>query len=107
MVRYPTTVATAVGSGEFMDLMAEGMQLFEQGNTKEAILCFESQLQNVDPHCSAEAWLMLGKFNAENDEDWKAIACLENTVERDPHSTKALLNLGVNYVNELNYKHPH
>lgn len=89
-------------SEKYVDLMSEGMKHFEQGNTKEAILCFESHLQNIDPD-SSEAWLMLGKCNAENDEDRKAIACLENSVERDPYSSEALLSLGVSYVNELNY----
>eukprot|EP00551_Chaetoceros_affinis_P007907 CAMPEP_0203675620 /NCGR_PEP_ID=MMETSP0090-20130426/21471_1 /ASSEMBLY_ACC=CAM_ASM_001088 /TAXON_ID=426623 /ORGANISM="Chaetoceros affinis, Strain CCMP159" /LENGTH=602 /DNA_ID=CAMNT_0050541891 /DNA_START=99 /DNA_END=1903 /DNA_ORIENTATION=- len=91
------------GSKEFTDLMDEGMKHFNEGNTKEAILCFESHLRNVDSDCS-EAWLMLGKCNAENDEDRKAIACLENSVERDPYSTEALLSLGVSYVNELKYE---
>ena len=91
------------GPEEYVDLMAKGMKYFEQGNTKQAILCFESQLRNVDPD-NSEAWLMLGKCNAENDEDRKAITCLENAVERDPYSTDALLSLGVSYVNELNYE---
>ena len=88
---------------EYIDLMAEGMKHFHNGNTQEAILCFESQLRNIDPD-NSEAWLMLGKCNAENDEDRKAITCLENAVQRDPYSTEALLNLGVSYVNELNYE---
>mmetsp|Transcript_31033 Transcript_31033/g.36211 ORF Transcript_31033/g.36211 Transcript_31033/m.36211 type:complete len:615 (+) Transcript_31033:108-1952(+) len=88
---------------EYTDLMSEGMKLFNNGKTNEAILCFESQLRNVDPD-SSDAWYMLGRCNAENDEDRKAIACLENAVQRDPYSTEALLALGVSYVNELNYE---
>ncbi|EWM20982.1 peroxisomal targeting signal 1 receptor, partial [Nannochloropsis gaditana] len=38
---------------------------------------------------------------AENDEDKRAIACLERAVDQDPHSLPALLALGVSYVNEL------
>lgn len=86
----------------FIDLISEGKMYFDQGKTKDAINCFESHLRNVDPD-SSEAWLMLGKCNAENDEDRKAIACLENAIERDPYSTEGLLSLGVSYVNELNY----
>jgi hypothetical protein len=39
--------------------------------------------------------------HAENDEDKRAIACLERAVDQDPHSLPALLALGVSYVNEL------
>jgi len=46
---------------------------------------------------------MLGKCHAENDQDSKAIACLERAVERDPYNGEALLALGVSYVNELNH----
>jgi Flp pilus assembly protein TadD, contains TPR repeats len=84
------------------DLMAEGMTYFHEGNLSEAILCFESELRNVNGD-NAEAWLMLGKCHAENDEDRKAITCLENAVERDPYSSDALLALGVSYVNELDH----
>ena len=39
--------------------------------------------------------------HAENDEDKRAIACLERAVEHDPYSLPSLLALGVSYVNEL------
>lgn len=39
--------------------------------------------------------------HAENDEDKRAIACLERAVDHDPHSLPTLLALGVSYVNEL------
>jgi peroxin-5 len=91
------------GNNEFVDLMSEGMKHFNEGNTAEAIKCFESELRNVDAD-NSDAWLMLGKCHAENDEDRKAIICLENSVERDPYSSEALLSLGVSYVNELNHE---
>ncbi len=87
---------------EYIDLMSEGMKHFKEGDTSEAILCFESELRNVDGN-NADAWLMLGKCHAENDQDRQAITCLENAVERDPYSTEALLALGVSYVNELDH----
>ena len=87
----------------FIDLMSEGMKHFQEGDTSEAILCFESELRNVDGN-SADAWLMLGKCHAENDQDRNAITCLENAVERDPYSAEALLALGVSYVNELDHR---
>jgi peroxin-5 len=88
---------------KYIDLMSEGMKHFQEGDTSEAILCFESEVRNVDGN-NADAWLMLGKCHAENDQDRKAITCLENAVERDPFSTEALLALGVSYVNELDYE---
>mmetsp|Transcript_4603 Transcript_4603/g.6296 ORF Transcript_4603/g.6296 Transcript_4603/m.6296 type:complete len:630 (-) Transcript_4603:67-1956(-) len=86
-----------------VDLFGEGMRHFEAGEIGPAILSFESHLQNVDPD-HAEAWRMLGKCHAENDEDRKAIACLERAVERDPYSPESLLALGVSYVNELDHR---
>uniref|UniRef100_A0A7S1ZTP1 Peroxin-5 n=1 Tax=Ditylum brightwellii TaxID=49249 RepID=A0A7S1ZTP1_9STRA len=86
-----------------LDLFGEGIRHFEAGEIHAAILSFESHLQNVDPD-HAEAWRMLGKCHAENDEDRKAIACLERAVERDPYSTESLLALGVSYVNELDHR---
>ena len=83
-----------------MSLMDKGIELFRQGEIPEAILCFESYLQTTDPD-NSDAWLYLGKCHAENDEDRKAIACLERSVERNPMSSPALLALGVSCVNEL------
>jgi len=88
---------------KFIDLMSEGMKHFQEGNMSDAILCFESELRNVDGD-NADAWMMLGKCHAENDEDRKAIVCLENAVDRDPYSSEALLALGVSYVNELDHQ---
>jgi peroxin-5 len=45
--------------------------------------------------------LLPGMTHAENDEDKRAISCLERAVDHDPHSLPALLALGVSYVNEL------
>lgn len=51
------------------------MALFAAGNVPQAILAFESATQQNDEN--SEAWKMLGECHAENDEDKKAIACLE------------------------------
>ena len=50
---------------------------------------------------SGDAWRWLGAAHQEQDEDRKAIACLERAVEHDPYNLDALLALGVSYVNEL------
>jgi peroxin-5 len=39
---------------------------------------------------------MLGQSHAENDEDKRAILCLERAVEEDPYNLSALMALGVN-----------
>ena len=84
------------------DFMAEGMKHFDAGNIPEAIRAFETELRHVDAD-NSDAWRMLGRCHAENDEDRKAIACLERAVDRDPYSVEALLALGTSYVNELDH----
>ena len=94
--------SNANAEDKYIDLMSEGMKHFQEGNIADAILCFESELRNVDGD-NSDAWMMLGKCHAENDEDRRAIICLENAVERDPYLSEALLALGVSYVNELDH----
>lgn len=55
------------------------MRLFHAGELSQAILAFEAEL-TARPE-NAEAWRMLGTSHAENDEDKRAIACLERAVE--------------------------
>ncbi len=79
--------------------MEAGMEAFNRGDIATALLCFE-----VEAHQSrgnSEAWHMLGQCHAENDQDRRAILCLEKAVEQDPYNLNALLSLGVSYVNEL------
>mmetsp|Transcript_21522 Transcript_21522/g.61703 ORF Transcript_21522/g.61703 Transcript_21522/m.61703 type:complete len:474 (-) Transcript_21522:34-1455(-) len=80
----------------------EGMKHFDAGNMSEAIGAFETELRHVDAD-NSDAWRMLGRCHAENDQDRKAIACLERAVDRDPYSVEALLLLGTSYVNELDH----
>ena len=80
----------------------EGMKHFDAGNMSEAIQAFETELRHVDAD-NSDAWRMLGRCHAENDQDRKAIACLERAVDRDPYSVEALLLLGTSYVNELDH----
>lgn len=88
-----------------------GMELFHNGNISDAILAFQADLQENQAANviagegvglgDAETWRMLGVSHQENDEDPKAITCLEKAVEADPYHLPALLALGVSYVNEL------
>ena len=82
------------------DTFMKGMELFHQGEIREAILAFQAHVQQeVDD--SSEGWRMLGKCHQEHDEDRQAIECLRRAVEEDPYNLDALLELGVSYVNEL------
>lgn len=81
------------------DLFKQGMEWFRQGNVSQAIHCFE-QVLRLDASLS-ESWKMLGLCHAENEEDYKAVACLHNAVHHDPYNMDALLALGATYVNEM------
>jgi peroxin-5 len=88
---------------QMLDWMSEGLKQFQEGNLKQAVYSFEMELQHKNPD-NAEAWRMLGRCHAENDQDPEAIKCLEAAVDRDPYSPESLLALGVSYVNELNHE---
>lgn len=97
-----TEVLDAAKQQPDKDWMKEAQDLFERGEIKAAIEYCETELQLNNEH-NAKAWYLLGKCHAEQDEDSKAIACLERSVEMDPYSPPALLALGVSHVNELNH----
>ena len=79
----------------------EGMKFFQAGNLPQAVLAFQAVVGKEPNH--SEAWRMLGVVHQENDEDKKAILCLERAVEHDAYNLDALLALGVSYVNELDH----
>jgi peroxin-5 len=81
------------------ELMARGRAAFRDGRLDDALECYEAVVTARDDN--AEAWRMLGQCHAENDEDRRAIACLERAAERDPYNLEALVALGVSRVNEL------
>ena len=83
-------------------LMEEGLRLYREGKIKQAILCFESLVQDSAGSENDEAWRLLGACHAENDEDKRAIHCLNTALDCDPYNLEALLALGTSYVNELN-----
>jgi peroxin-5 len=80
----------------------EGLALFKEGRLDDAVLAFQATVTADDAH--ADAWRMLGVVHQENDEDRKAIICLERAVEQDAYHLDALLGLGVSYVNELDHE---
>eukprot|EP00592_Proboscia_alata_P003051 CAMPEP_0194367710 /NCGR_PEP_ID=MMETSP0174-20130528/15852_1 /TAXON_ID=216777 /ORGANISM="Proboscia alata, Strain PI-D3" /LENGTH=597 /DNA_ID=CAMNT_0039143657 /DNA_START=44 /DNA_END=1837 /DNA_ORIENTATION=- len=79
------------------DFMERGMSHFQSGNLAQAIPCFEAETLASD---SSTAWQMLGKCHAENDEDRRAISCLQRSIVSDPYSLDTLLALTVSHVNE-------
>ena len=105
--RWHTTTTTATlsstASNDFF--MLEGTRQFQNGNIPQAIACFEAELlnsTNATTTTTTQAWTMLGKCHAENDQDKQAIACFEKAIQIDPYCLDALLLLGVSYVNECN-----
>lgn len=95
-------VAPQQTQSDLNKLMEEGMRLYQAGQIKQAILCFEGILQDSAGAENDEAWRMLGACHAENDEDKRAILCLNSALDCDPYNLEALLALGTSYVNELN-----
>jgi peroxin-5 len=69
------------------------------GEIADAILALEAELTR-NPETS-EAWRLLGRLHADNDEDSKAIAALSRGFEIDPFNLDFLLNLGISCTNEL------
>lgn len=81
------------------ELFLKGVELYQTGDIKEAILAFEGGVQKRSDN--DECWRYLGMCHAENDEDKQAIACLQKAIEIDPYNLESLLILGTSYVNEL------
>lgn len=93
----PTKTAT---EDEIDDLFGRGMELYRAGRVNEAIEVFEACVQyeqkglQSDVEANTDSWRMLGVCHSENDEDKKAILCLNHAIECDPYNLKALLALG-------------
>lgn len=81
------------------DAFAEGMRLLREGRDREAMLCFEADVQR-NPE-SSEGWRLLGQIYADMDQDVEAIQCLKRGHAADPYNLDSLLALGVSCTNEL------
>jgi peroxin-5 len=72
--------------------------LRDQGSLSLAALAFEAAVQR-DEH-NSDAWMRLGKIQAENEKEIPAIAALQRAVQENPRNVEALINLAVSYTNE-------
>ncbi|CAG9310176.1 unnamed protein product [Blepharisma stoltei] len=74
------------------------LEKIKTGLTPEAILLLEAELHR-NPE-NSEAWAMLGKLHAENDEDVRAIAAMKRGIAIDPYNLDLLMSLGISCTNE-------
>ena len=81
---------------------AKGRQLFHQGLLTESMLAIEAECTRRPDN--VEAWTLLGKVNAENDDDVQAIEAMKRGLAVDPNSLELLLSLGVSYTNEFDQR---
>jgi tetratricopeptide (TPR) repeat protein len=81
------------------DCFALALEKERIGQTDEAILLLEVEVGRHPEN--SEAWGMLGRLHASNDEDRKAIAAMLRGLAVDPYNLDLLMSLGISCTNEF------
>ncbi|PHH63796.1 hypothetical protein CDD81_5453 [Ophiocordyceps australis] len=77
----------------------EGVRVMrEGGNLSLAALAFEAAVQQKPEH--VDAWVYLGKAQAQNEKETAAIRAMQQALSLDPNNLDALMGLAVSYTNE-------
>jgi Flp pilus assembly protein TadD len=80
------------------DLKQVALDKISQSLTNEAIQALDAHVKRSPS--DSEAWSLLGRLHAENDEDLKAIAAFRQGYEADAFNSDCLLNLALLLVTE-------
>ncbi|KAG5992322.1 hypothetical protein E4U52_002908 [Claviceps spartinae] len=81
------------------NVFEEGVRVMKEGgNLSLAALAFEAAVQQNPDH--VEAWVYLGKAQAQNEKETAAIRAMEQALKLDPNNLEALMGLSISYTNE-------
>jgi peroxin-5 len=79
------------------DPWAVAQEALAKGEISEALLALEAAVRR-NPE-AADLWVLIGKLNAENDEDNRAVAALNRAYSIDNYNLEAILSLGISLIN--------
>ncbi|KAJ3111902.1 Peroxisomal membrane signal receptor PTS1 [Physocladia obscura] len=84
-----------------IDALEQGLQILASpgGSLSQAALAFEAAVQ-LNQSNNSDAWMHLGKVQAENEKEDAAIIALHKSVQLNPSNISALMSLAISYTNE-------